>query len=263
MEENSLETRVALLEKELEKEKKSLSSRYGLWAGLLALTISIASSVWGVVDRINEAIVTKSEQIFQANQIISDMSEAHAEAVMLQSELGAVRFQPVGSAFAARMVGYFNRLDDFDDVILASVDTAELINVSEYAMLYRDPSIARSYARHAINSADSDFLLSIAHKQLGRAQILDKSKPQISKGTEAHHTALEYARKSAGIDQLGLIFNTHISLISSLAIVGACLEASQQIEQMEAEFEPVDTPAGKAFRESALEELRPNTNCQI
>ncbi len=244
-------SRVSKLEVELEEEKNSFSHRFGIWAGLIAVAISIISGGIGVYDRVRSELEHTERQVQEAQGIARKLSELSLKLAEVRSEGDYKKLTELSGIVNIEILNLLSNLEALGDDVLQELQPGDLILFAEHSVGLGRQLRAVELAKLAAEKSDTDLLRAESAKQLSRALYADGKYRDIGQARAESEKAMTLLLASENVNRFNSAAGVLVSQAILEAYIGDCSASEAALVRMKEILSSLAETAVRAYVEQA------------
>lgn len=253
--------RIARLEADLEAEKSSFSHRFGVWAGLLALVISIAAGGIGIYDRVLSEFERDERKTQEAKQIARGLSELSLKAAEVALSGDPMKLAAIAGLMNIEILNHLSNLEALGEEVLKTVETGDLVLFSEnFAGIGRQEK-ALEVAQIAQENARSQYMNAIATNQLSRILYADGPKRDLALARTRSEEAIEKVMSSQDINRFTSAAQFLVSRSILEAYSGNCIDSADALSRLKSEIPGLPNATKEILVRQAEQEIARTSGC--
>lgn len=233
---NDLISRIVKLEADMEKEKKSLSRRFGIWAGLVAVSISIFAGGIGIYDRVRSEFEYTERKVQEAQQIARKLSELS----MKMAELKATGNHKVVNDFSGIMnieiLNLISNLEALGNDAIRRLQPGDLILFSDYSVSQGKQMLGIELAKLAAEKSITNIMRAESAKQLSRALYADGKYRDLGQARLEVEKAMTFLLASKNVNRFNSAAGVMVSQAIMEAYAGDCEASKSVLKRMRLEL---------------------------
>lgn len=234
----SLEERVAKLEVQLENDKKSFVRRFSVWAGLIALAISIVTGSYNIFDQFYFKPEREKEEALQLlRSIVSRLSDVNWRLVELQLKGNAELIRFVGMVANGEKVSILSKADDIVSAYPHDVGFSEYIVLAQEHLNWGNFERALAYANAAHRAAEGSVFRMEASRYKARALFAPGPQQNIGEARQIFSSLAEDIKAHAGYRAPGMLGNVYEDWIIAEMYFGECARARELYAKLISEYD--------------------------
>ena len=254
-------SRIARLEADLEAEKSSFSHRFGVWAGLVALVISIAAGGIGIYDRVLSELERDERKTQEAKQIARGLSEISLKAAEVASSGDPMKLAAMAGPMNIEILNHLSSLEALGEEVLKTVETGDLVLFSEnFAGIGRQEK-ALEVARIAQTNARSQYMNAIATNQVSRVLYADGPRRDLTLARSQSEEAIEKVTSSQDINRFTSAAQFLVSRSILEAYSGNCENSADAIMRLKSEIPNLPNATKDILVRQAEHEIARTSGC--
>lgn len=261
---NKLAIKVAKLEVQVERERKSIVKRIGAWGGIIALAVSVSLGSFSLYD--NLVLRPRHERAASGDElrdIVGRLAEINTRLTEVQFENNPTKLRALSMSVNAEKATLITRADSIIDSVRSEASFPDLITLSFEHSNFGNAERSLFYANAALEVAETQQFRGEALRYKGRALFAPGPAQDFDAGRRFFNESIAAFRKSGVVGHAALVLNTYADWILFEAVLQSCDAAQDIYKRLKQEL--IKMPAPAAVVSTTIESisigLEANSTC--
>jgi len=245
----------------LEEEKSSFSRRFGIWAGLIAVVISILSGGISIYDRVRPELEKKEQRIQDARQIIRQLNELSFRLSEIKFDRNRKERGGQTRVINAEIRNLVSNLEMLGDETTHELPPGDLIILSEHSLNLGKQRRSIELAKLATEKSNTDILRVDSAMHLSHALYANGGDQDLIRARAESEKALRLMQASKNpmrFDRMGKLLS-HQAIMEAYA--GECSASSAAIERLKRVLSSQSESVLKDYEELLVFEISQHSRC--
>lgn len=259
-----LAIKIAKIEAQVERERKSIVKRVGAWGGLIALVVAVSTGSFSLYD--NLVLRPRQERAAsggELREIVGRLSEINSRLVEVQLENNLTKLRALSMAANAEKATILARADRIIDNARSEATFPDYITFSYEHSNFGNSERALLYANAALEVAETEQHRGEALRYIARGLFAPGPSQDVDAARGYFNESIATFQGSGVVGSAALVLNTYADWVLYEAVLVGCDAGRDVYKRFEQEL--VDMPAPQAVISATIDSisigLETNSTC--